>query len=169
MIARTFVAWVEPKAQELRQGRAEIARTARQLLPEQLSVPSPLEGWTYKDLLAHLASGDWFFQTMLRETLGIEKGLPDEQDMSFVNDGNARMLAERKDRGVEELIAEAESEGEETQELLSQISDATDPSAVVWHRPNGDSVTLQQWLEGFPQHDKGHVAQLRTALDNVMM
>ncbi len=169
MTARTFVAWVEPKAQELRQGRAEVARTARQLLPEHWALLSPLEGWTYKDLLAHLATGDWFFQTMLRETLGIEKGLPDEQDMSFVNERNARLVAERKDRGVEELVAEAESEGDETQELLSQISDATDPSTVVWHRPNGDPVTLEQWLEGFPQHDKIHVAQLRTALDNVMM
>lgn len=169
MTARTFVSWVQQPAEQLRLSRAEVARTARQLLPEHWLLPSPLEGWTYKDLLAHLATGDWFFQTMLREVLGIEKGMPLEQATSFVDEGNARQLAERKKTSVEELIDEAEVEGEDTQELLSRITDTIDQTAVIWHRPNGDPVTLEQWATGFPNHDKIHLAQLKTALDQVMM
>jgi uncharacterized protein (TIGR03083 family) len=169
MTTRTFAQWVVPSAEQLRQSRTEIARTARQLLPEHWSMPSPLEGWTYKDLLAHLATGDWFFQTMLRDRLGIEKGLPAEQNMSFVNDGNARLLADRKDSSVEQLLAEAQVEGEETQELLGKITPDVEPGTVVWHRPNGDPVTLEQWVTGFSNHDKIHLAQLKTALDSVML
>ena len=132
-------------------------------------MPSPLAGWTYKDLLAHLASGEWVFQTMLRDVLGIEKSLPKNATMAYVDEGNAQRLAERKDTSVEDLIAETEAEGEETQGLLLKVTDAVDPAMVVWHRPNGDPVTLEQWVTGFPQHDVSHGAQLKTALDNVMM
>jgi len=169
MMERTFLPWVEGPAKQMRESRVDVRRTAEKFLPELWTMPSPLEGWTYKDLLAHLASGEWVFQTMLRDVLGIEKGLPKQATMEYVNDGNARLLAERKDTGIDELIAEAEREGEKTQGLLSGLSDANDPSVVVWHRPNGDPVTLQQWVTGFPQHDVSHGAQLKTALDNVMM
>lgn len=169
MTTRTFAAWVEPAAAALRQSRAEIARTANQLLPEHWSLPSPLEGWSYQDLLAHLATGDWVFQAMLRQTLGIEKALPAQATLEYVNDGNAKKLAERKGASVAELIAEAERQAETTQQLLSGLTDAHDPSAVVWRRPNGDPVTLQQWVTGFPQHDPAHLAQLKTVLDNVML
>jgi uncharacterized protein (TIGR03083 family) len=169
MTAQTFVAWVKPVAEELRESRAEVARTAQQLLPEHWTMPSPLEGWSYKDLLAHLASGDWVFQTMLRDVLGIEKGLPENPSMTFVDEGNARRLAERKDTSAEELIAEVGTSGETTQELLSQVSDAIDRGLVAWRRPNGDPVTLEQWVLGFARHDAMHLAQLRTALDQVML
>jgi len=109
LTTRTFAAWVEPVARELREGRGEIARTARKFLPEMWTMPSPLEGWTYKDLLAHLATGDWVFQTMLRQTLGIENALPAQATLEFVNEGNARLLAERKDTSIEELIAEGDA------------------------------------------------------------
>jgi uncharacterized protein (TIGR03083 family) len=169
MTTRTFAPWVEQRAGELRAGRAEIARAAGRLLPEHWPLPSPVPGWTYKDVLAHLATGDWFFQTMLRDVLGIEQGLPAEQTMSFVDEGNARRIAERKDTSVEELIAEAQAEGEETQELLSKITDAIDRSAVIWRRPTGEPVTLEQWMTGFPNHDRMHLDQLKTALDQVML
>ena len=166
---RTFAAWVEPAARELREGRGEITRTARKFLPEMWTMPSPLEGWTYKDLLAHLASGEWVFQTMLRDVLGVEKSLPKKATMEYVNEGNAQRLAERKDTSVEELIAEIATAGETTQELLSKLTDDIDPQSVAWQRPNGDPVTLEQWIAGFPQHDVTHGAQLKTALDNLMM
>jgi hypothetical protein len=132
-------------------------------------MPSPLPGWTYKDLLAHLATGDWFFQTMLRHALGIEKGMPDEHAMSFIDDGNARRIGDRKETPVSALIAEVEAESEETQELLGRITSAIDPGTVVWHRSAGEPVTLAQWMAGFPQHDRVHLEQLETALQQVML
>jgi hypothetical protein len=169
MTARTFLPWVEGPAKQMRESRAEVRRTAEKFLPELWTMPSPLEGWTYKDLLAHLASGEWVFQTMLRDVLGIEKSLPKNATMAYVDEGNAQRLAAHKDSSVEELIAEITTAGETTQELLSKLTDEIDPRMVAWHRPNGDPVTLEQWVQGFPQHDVTHGAQLKTALDNVMM
>ena len=169
MTTRTFLPWVDGPAKQLRESRIEVRRTAEKFLPDLWTMPSPLEGWTYKDLLAHLASGEWVFQTMLRDVLGIEKKLPEQASMDYVNEGNAERLAARQDTSVEELIAEVATAGETTQELLSQLTEAIDPTMVVWRRPNGDPVTLEQWISGFPQHDVTHGAQLKTALDNVMM
>ena len=168
MTARTFAAWVAPSAEQLREGRIEIARTARKLLPEHWSMLSPLEGWAYKDLLAHLASGDWVFQSMLRAVLG--EGEPIALKPGFdVNAGNAQRIDERKERSAEELIAEVESEGEATQELLARLPEDLDRGQVVGRMQDGTPVTLQQWVRGFPRHDTGHGAQLKTALDQVML
>jgi predicted DNA-binding ribbon-helix-helix protein len=169
MTDRTFAPWVEPVAKQLREGRRDIRRTAEKFLPEMWTMPSPLEGWTFKDLLAHLASGDWVFQWMLRGALGEETFDMLERGFEYVNDGNAQRIAERKDTPVEALISEIDSEGEATQELLARLTSAVDVHKVVGRRQNGQDVTIEQWVQGFPAHDKLHGEQLKTALDNVMM
>lgn len=169
MTARTFLPWVEPSAKELREGRFEVTRTAGQLLPEHWSLPSPLEGWTYKDLLAHLASGDWVFQWMLRGALGAENFDLMERGFQYVDEGNKQRILERRDRTVEELITEAQSEGERTQELLSQLTEDIDVKNEIGKRPDGRSITVELWVQGFPAHDKTHGDQLKTALDQLMM
>lgn len=164
MTQRTFAPWVEPVAAELRQSRAEIARTARQLLPEHWSMPSPLEGWTYKDLLAHLATGDWLCQARLESVVNrTEPPWPDGDVLDWISRGNARRIEERRARTPDELIAEVEAEGEETQALLARLSNDNEASDVKAPAPLGD------YLRGFPGHDRSHLAQLKTALDSVMM
>lgn len=169
MTDRAFLPWVEPIAKQLRDGRVGVVRTAHQLLPEHWSLPSPLEGWTYKDLLAHLASGDWVFQWMLRDALGEEKFDIIERGFAYVDEGNAQRTAERKNTAVEALIAEVQSEGEATQELLSRLNDGIDFQAIVGRRPTGEDVTREMWIQNFAMHDKLHGDQLKTALDQVMM
>ncbi len=163
MTSRTFAPWVEPIAADLRETRREIVRVARQLLPEQWSHPSPLEGWTYKDLLSHLATGDWVCQTVLTAVTTRTPLDPRATDLDFVNEGNAQRLSERSRRSAEELIAEVEAEGEETQELLAQLADVHEP--LKGNAP----MSLGDYLRGFPGHDREHLAQLRTALDQVML
>ena len=163
MTTRTFAPWVEQPAVALRESRSEIVRTARKLLPDHWSMPSPLEGWTYRDLLAHLAAGDWVCQSILSAAVA---GRP--ADLSILNqldERNEQLRREREGRSIEELIAEVESEGEETQELLAQLTDEDQ------HRTQeGAPMTLGQYLcDAFPGHDRAHLAQLKTALDNVML
>jgi hypothetical protein len=164
MMTRTFAPWVAPSAEQLRQSRTEIARTARQLLPEHWSMPSPLEGWSYKDLLAHLATGDWVFQTVLRAVTANEPFDLAKINLDYVNAGNVRLLEERKERSVEELIAEVAAEGEKTQELLVKLTDADEG-----RRQEGVPMSLAEGVRQFPGHDQDHLAQLKTALDNVML
>lgn len=165
MTGRTFAPWVEPVAQELRATRAEIVRAANQILPEVWVQPSPLEGWTYKDLLAHLATGDWVCQTILG---AVTENRPVEIDkvanIDWVNEGNVRLLEERKQRLVVELIAEVQTEGEETQELLARLTPDDEG------RKQADApMSLVEYLRAFSGHDRAHLEQLKTAHDQVML
>jgi hypothetical protein len=162
MTTRTFAPWVEPVAEQLRFTRGEIANAARLMLPDIWGWLSPVPGWTYKDLLAHCATGDWVCQTILRAAVAGE-GL----DLSFLdrlNETNAELVEERKDTPVDELVAELEAEGAETQELLSQLTAEHDGL-----KPEGAPMSLGEFLRNFHSHDQGHLAQLKTATDNVML
>jgi uncharacterized protein (TIGR03083 family) len=159
---RTFAPWVEPIAAELRGTRAEIANAARLMLPDIWGWLSPLPGWTYKDLLAHTATGDWVFQRIVGAAVA-----GDPIDLSFLdqlNETNQRLVDERKERTPEELIAELEAESEKSQELLAQLSDAHEAL-----QPEGAPMSLGDFLRNFHTHDLGHLAQLKTATDNVML
>ena len=128
-------------------------------------MPSPLEGWTYRDLLAHLSTGDWVCQTILRSVVSNKPLDLAVINLDHINAGNARLLEERKGRSVEELIAEVEAEGEETQELLARLAPEHEQRTQ-----EGAPMSLGQYLrDAFPAHDRDHLAQLRTALDNVML
>lgn len=206
MTDRTFAPWVEPIAAQLREGRAEIVALARSAPTETWSKSSPNEGWTCRDLLAHLATGDWLCQTVLRAAVGDEAADPEAlrdsdaisrsnarlleeragrsveellrevqvlrtaaggeaadpealRDLDAISRGNARLLEDRAGRSVEELIAEVQAEGQETQELLARLTEEHEPL-----RREGAPMSLGDYLRGFPNHDRQHSAQLRTAL-----
>ncbi len=157
MTSRTFASWVEPIATQLRESRREIAEIARTIPDGAWSRPSPDPGWSYRDLLAHLAVGDWVCQTVLRAAVGGEQF--DMTITTHLDDHNARVIEERKGRSVQELIAEVAAEGEETQELLRQLSEAHEE-----RRHEDAPMSLVEFLRFYPTHDRDHLAQLRTAL-----
>lgn len=162
---RAFAPWVEPVAAQLRQSRHEIVRAATQYLPEFWGWMSPLPGWTYKDLLAHLATGDWLLQSILRSVIAGEPiDVANVTSLDWVNAANAERLEERKSRTPEELVAEVEAESAETQELLAQLTEQQEQLSQA-----GAPVTLGQYLATFPAHDRDHLAQLRVALESVML
>jgi hypothetical protein len=66
---------------------------------------------------------------------------------------------------VEELIAELEAEGEETQELLSQLGPGDENL-----RQDDIPMSLGEGLSNDAGgHDREHLAQLRMALESVML
>ena len=160
---RTFAPWVAPIAAQIREGRGQVIRAAQQMLPEQWRMPSPLPGWSYQDVLAHLAVGDWVCQTVLRAATANER-----LDMAAIADldgTNERYRQERAGRSVEELLVEVEEEGEETQELLSRLTE--DDKEL---RQEDIPMSLGEGLARDPGgHDREHLAQLRQALDSVML
>lgn len=161
MADRTFAPWVEPIAAQLRAGREQIVELAQAGAAEAWSKPSPNEGWTCKDLLAHLATGDWVCQTVLRAVVGDEAADLDVLgDLDAIGRGNARLLEERAARSVEDLIAEVREEGEESQALLARLTDAHEPL-----RRQGAPMSLGDYLRGFPDHDRRHTEQLRMTLE----
>jgi hypothetical protein len=165
MTTRTFAPWVEPIAAELRLTRHEVVRAATQYLPEFWGWMSPLPGWTYKDLLAHLATGDWILQQVLREIIeGRRIDVATVTNLDWVNAGNAQRVEERRGRTPEELMSEVEAESEETQELLSRLREDQEDL-----KQDDAPMTLGQYLAMFPDHDREHLVQLRVALESVML
>ena len=161
---RTFASWVAPIAAQIREGRAQVIRAAHQMLPELWRTPSPLPGWSYQDVLAHLASSDASdFHLVLRAVIARER--VDASLLSEPDARNARNVEERRGRSVEELIAELEEAGEETQELLSRLSE--DDKEL---RQKDIPMSLGEGLARDPGgHDREHLAQIRQALDSVML
>ncbi len=161
MTERTFAPWVEPIATKLQESRTQIVEVARSIPEQAWTRPSPNQGWSYRDLLVHLAAGDWVSQTVLRAIITNEPlNIGEIASLDWISQGNAERLNERTERTVEELVAEVEAEGDETQELLARLAEA-DESRTQEDAP----LSLGDYLRGFPGHDRTHLAELRTALE----
>jgi len=157
MTTSTFAPWIEPIAAQLRGSRQEIVEVARTIPEGAWRRPSPDPGWSYRDLLTHLAVGDWVCQAVLRAAVG---GEPFDMTITTqLDERNAQMIKERRGRSLQELIAEVAAEGEETQELLGQLDEADEE-----RRQEDAPMSLGEYLRFFPTHDRDHLAQLRTAL-----
>lgn len=163
MATRTFAPWVEPFAARYREARDELIGVARSLPAEAWSTPSPLEGWTYKDMLAHLSGNsgrnahEILLDVLVRRPLNLA-ALSTEVDAR-----NARDVEERRGRSIEELIAELEQEGDDWDELLTRLKDDDKD-----YQPQGAPFSVSAFFErAAGGHDREHIAQFRAALEAV--
>jgi uncharacterized protein (TIGR03083 family) len=152
---RTFAAWVAPAAENLRDSRKRVVEVARSLPEEAWGKPSPLARWTYHDLLAHLAVGDWAFQATLSALL--EGKTFDPSLFDKLDETNERFRTERVARPVAELMTEVIAEGEETQALLARLTAEHESTPV-------GRFTIGEWVTGFSRHDGIHTDELATAV-----
>lgn len=123
--------------------------------------PSVVAGWSNRDLLAHIATGDWVFQTHLRSL--IERGHVAE--WPDVADGNAERLAERKVSTVGALIEEFLSMRHTTMLLLAQIEKKhlREKLLLRWLDPPEERPVLE-YLQWFWMHERSHREELRPAM-----
>jgi len=160
MTTRTFAPWVEPVAAKVGESRAELIAFARSAPAALWSRPSPNAGWSCKDLLAHVA-GDKGFIMILRAAVERTRLDPAPFAEGEGTRANARDVQARRDRSVEELIAEIESDGDVRQELMSRLTDADREL-----RQKEFPMSLGEVLELGPGgHDREHLTQLRGALE----
>ena len=156
-----YAAWVEPVAEQLKENRAQVLEFARSLPPEAWGRPTSNDGWSCKDVLAHIGGGnDRMFQTILRSV--IEREPLDPSILTIDTDTeNARGVEERRGRTPDELIAELDEAGEEIQELLSGLTDVHKEL-----RQDGFPMSLGEFLQlvQTESHDLEHLAQIRAAL-----
>lgn len=156
---RTFVSWVEPLAKRFREDKDEVVRFAREAPAQAWDKPSAIDGWSCKDLLAHLASNDdirYILHSVIEKT-------PLDASRLVIGGAaqlNADNVAERRGRSVEELIAELEAHEEETQELLAELT------GEDGERRQGDlPMSLGEGLasDALLGHYQEHLAQMRKA------
>lgn len=161
MTARTYAPWVEPIAAETLGGAEELLAFVRGQRDGFWSRPSAVEGWTCRDVLAHLA-GDSGKVSKAAMRAAVTGG-PFEDPPDFKDGGdalNARDVADRRDRTISELIDEIADDRREWAELLPQLTDADD--GACWE---GFPLTLGQYLRICAGHDREHLEHLRAPLE----
>jgi len=130
--------------------------------PTRWEMPSVLAGWSNRNLLAHIATGDWVLQGHLRHIIdtGTVAGWPD------VDAGNAERIEERKFSTVSALVDEYLSMRHETMLLLSQLKpQQLKLSITLWWLPEGERErTVADYVLAFERHERNHRGQLRPAM-----
>jgi uncharacterized protein (TIGR03083 family) len=154
-----FASWVEPIAKGMGRTRGEIIELARSLPDDAWSRPSPNAGWTYHDLLAHLADDtNKNLHAALRaiaDGRDIDAALFDDIDAR-----NAQGIRDRRSQSIAQLTAEIERDGEQMHKLLAEIREEDE------HRTQREiKGTFGSFLrEGLAEHDAWHLDELRTAM-----
>jgi len=161
MSALTFAGWVEPIAARLRSTRREVAELAREIPEDAWQLPSPVEGWAYRDVLAHLAEGDAYIRLVIKAVLdGADTDLRPQNEQR--ESRNSAILQRGATRTTDELISSALQDSEETQLLLSQLNDDDETVLVITSRTRPAPIALGACLVDY-RHDEEHLAQLREA------
>jgi uncharacterized protein (TIGR03083 family) len=151
---------VEPYAKRWRDARAEVLEFARSAPADAWSRPSPLEGWSCKDLLAHIAANTGRNTHRLSEDVLARRPIDIAALTAEVDGINAVDVESRRSRSVDELIAELEDEGEAWQDLLTGFSNEDKDYA-----PEGAPFSVSAYFEqAAGTHDREHLEQLRSAL-----
>jgi uncharacterized damage-inducible protein DinB len=122
---------------------------------------SSVPGWSFRQLLAHIATGDWVLQAHLRHILerGAVAAWPD------IDRGNAERLPERAVVTERALTEEYLSTRHETLLLMSQLEPRhLDLAINLWWQPEPNLRTVREYLLGFPRHEQAHREQLRPAM-----
>ena len=163
MAERIFASWVEPIADRQRSDRAEVLAFARSLPEEAWSTPSGLEGWTCKDVMAHIGKGnDQLYQQLLRQVIAggkIDTAIFRDVDTDAEN---AAGVEERRGLTPEEVVKEFEEAGEEVLDLLASLTEEHE------HLRQEDPPFI---LKGFmdltdkESHSIEHLKQLEAALE----
>jgi hypothetical protein len=123
--------------------------------------PSPLPGWTYRQLLAHIATGDWVLQGHLRHIVEHDAVAP----WPDVDAGNAERLAQRAHSTDRALTEEYLSMRHETLLLLGRLNpEHLGLKISYWWEPEPNEHTILDYLLMFERHDRTHREQLRGAM-----
>ncbi len=129
--------------------------------PGQWEVPAPNSDWTYRQLLTHIATGDWVLQGHLRHIIehNAVAAWPD------VNAGNASLIAERAHSANAALTEEYLSMRHATLRLLSELRPKHLSLPITfWWEPAPNEHTILDYVVMFERHDRTHREQLRPAM-----
>jgi uncharacterized protein (TIGR03083 family) len=124
------------------------------MTPEEMLLPSPNEGWTAKDTLAHLSSIEARQRSQVRSVLD---GQPFPG--GDVNDYNAHEVAQRRERTLPELRAELERESAATIALLDSLSE--DELSREFDHPRRGRIPVSGILQTIPNHVRNHTDDIR--------
>ncbi|MCK9519422.1 MAG: maleylpyruvate isomerase N-terminal domain-containing protein [Dehalococcoidia bacterium] len=155
--------------EELDAHRVTFEAFCRSLSEEQLNRPVPRSTWLVRDFIAHLATIDGPVGDMFRTVReGGDPGIRDADGGKFdVDHWNDRQVERRRERSVDDLLAEA---AESRAELKKHLLALTETDLASNLKFGGDNkrrpweTTLLVYLQGWCKHDPMHVVDMLRAL-----
>ncbi len=123
--------------------------------------PSGVPGWSYRQLLAHIATGDWVLQAHLRQIIahGSVGPWPD------IDAGNAERVGERRFSTHAVLVEEFLSMRHQTMLLLAELKPAHLRLPIsFWWEPTPNEHRVLDYVLAFDRHESAHREQLRPAM-----
>lgn len=149
----------EATVRTIEEARAELLRFVGSLTPAQLGRETPCEGWTVKDLLAHLAASEASLVASSRRALAGNPARPPGYD---VDRNNAEQVASRRDTPLADLEREMRRNRHETLALLAGLRDAQLDMPL---EGTGGVMRNVAWrLQRIGEHEREHLEHLRAAL-----
>jgi len=148
---------VEAAVDDLHVAHRELLGAADSVADEAWDEPSPDPGWTYRDVLAHVASNELRAQARLRSVFG----QADEAELKAINDidgWNQRAVEERRARSVRELVDELAARRQETLRLLSGFRPEHLSTPITL--ADGSTCNVLEYIDMFTHHVSEHAAQL---------
>lgn len=121
--------------------------------------PTACQGWSIKDVVAHLAIGDAGNMVIVRRILNGEEGAVAGFD---VDRYNQRQVEKRRDRSPRELHGDLAAGRRELVALLDELSD--EQLSVAGHRTTGEPTTVEGVFYRLVEHDRMHAQHIRDAL-----
>jgi mycothiol maleylpyruvate isomerase-like protein/DinB family protein len=124
--------------------------------------PSPVPRWTFRELLAHIATGDWVFQGHLRHIIATGT----VADWADIDAGNTERIHERRHSTDSALVEEYLSMRHETRLLIAQLTPQHLKHPIsLWWMPEGErDRIIADYVLAFQRHDNHHRDQLRPAM-----
>ena len=150
----TFLPEIEAKFRLLWRYREGFLRAVYSLADDAWDEPCPeTPGWTYRDLLAHVASNDLRAHLRLRVLLGEEP--PAALDaLRGVDAWNQEQVEARRGRSVRELVDELAWNRYQTLRLLSRLGREHLTAEVTL--ADGRRVPLLEYIELLAAHEASH-------------
>jgi len=153
----TFVPEIEATLRTVTRRRDGALRAAYSVADEAWEEEGALTGWTYKDILTHLASNDIRHEIRLRAALG-EGDAAELRSLDDVDGWNERARQERRGLGVRELIDELAAHRQGVMRLLSRFRPEHMSAAISL--PDGRKFPPPEYVEMFSAHEARHAGQL---------
>ena len=139
----------------------ELTALAAALSDGLLALPTENPGWSCRDVVAHLCTGDWVMQQIVRAALA-GRDLSAVWQSIDVDAGNAERIAAARTAPVDDLLAAHRRQQTQTLALWELLGERQ-LQAILPHWAGG-FCTVQEYLQGFPAHDRYHIGQIRAAL-----
>ena len=153
----TFLPEIKERFRLMYRYREGFLRTVYSIAEDTWEEESGNQGWTYRDILAHVASNDLRIQTRLRTVIGDR----DEAALEALNDfdsWNERAVEERRSRSVRQLVDELAANRHETFRLLSHVR--PDQLSAPITMSDGSTRNVLEYIDGFTEHESVHAGQL---------